>query len=99
MVDASQIQEHMEVAGSDGDHVGIVDRVDADMIKLTKNDVVAHGEHQWIPLEWVSANNATVRLSKSRPRGAGGVAGRRAHRFGRLRVRLGSAGPGASCRA
>ena len=38
MVDISQIQEHAEVIGADGVHVGTVDHVDGDRIKLTKND-------------------------------------------------------------
>ena len=32
MVNASQIQEHMEIKGSDGQHVGTVDRVEGDRI-------------------------------------------------------------------
>ncbi len=35
---ASQIREHMEVDGSDGQHVGTVDKVEGDRIKLTKKD-------------------------------------------------------------
>ncbi|MBB4086140.1 MULTISPECIES: DUF2171 domain-containing protein [Sphingomonas] len=38
MVDISQIQEHAEVIGADGTHVGTVDHVEGDRIKLTKND-------------------------------------------------------------
>jgi len=38
MVDLSQIKEHMEVIGADGVHVGTVDHVDGDRIKLTKAD-------------------------------------------------------------
>ena len=38
MVDLSQIREHMEVIGADGVHVGTVDHVDGDRIKLTKRD-------------------------------------------------------------
>ena len=38
MVEASQITEHMNVIGADGVHVGTVDHVDGDRIKLTKND-------------------------------------------------------------
>ncbi|MGI4731409.1 MAG: DUF2171 domain-containing protein [Janthinobacterium lividum] len=38
MVDISQIQEHAEVIGADGTHVGTVDHVQGDRIKLTKND-------------------------------------------------------------
>ncbi len=35
---ASEIREHMEVVGSDGQHVGTVDKVEGDRIKLTKKD-------------------------------------------------------------
>ena len=38
MADLSQIQEHMEVIGADGVHVGTVDHIDGDRIKLTKKD-------------------------------------------------------------
>ena len=38
MADTSAIQEHMEVIGADGVHVGTVDRVEGDRIKLTKKD-------------------------------------------------------------
>lgn len=38
MVDTSTIREHMEVIGADGVHVGTVDGVEGDRIKLTKKD-------------------------------------------------------------
>ena len=38
MADLSKITEHMEVIGADGVHVGTVDHVDGDRIKLTKKD-------------------------------------------------------------
>jgi len=38
MTDANAIREHMEVIGADGVHVGTVDHVDGDRIKLTKAD-------------------------------------------------------------
>ena len=38
MADLSAVKEHMEVVGSDGKHVGTVDRVDGGRIKLTKKD-------------------------------------------------------------
>jgi len=38
MADLSQIKEHMEVIGADGVHVGTVDHIDGDRIKLTKKD-------------------------------------------------------------
>ena len=45
MTDLSQIREHMEVIGADGVHVGTVDHVDGDRIKLTKADS-GEGSHQ-----------------------------------------------------
>jgi hypothetical protein len=44
MADLSQIKEHMEVIGADGVHVGTVDHVDGDRIKLTKKDSTADVE-------------------------------------------------------
>ena len=38
MTDLSQIKEHMDVIGADGVHVGTVDHVEGDRIKLTKKD-------------------------------------------------------------
>ena len=34
----SKIAEHMEVVGDDGEHVGTVDKVEGNRIKLTKKD-------------------------------------------------------------
>ncbi|GGD59956.1 DUF2171 domain-containing protein [Erythrobacter arachoides] len=46
-----KIKEHMEVIGADGVHVGTVDGVEGDRIKLTKKDSGAQvegatGEHE-----------------------------------------------------
>jgi len=52
MADLSSIQEHMEVIGADGVHVGTVDHVDGDRIKLTKADSGEgshQGHHHYIP--------------------------------------------------
>ena len=38
MTDMSKIKEHMEVIGADGVHVGTVDRVENNRIKLVKSD-------------------------------------------------------------
>lgn len=38
MADLTAIKEHMEVIGADGVHVGTVDKVQGDRIKLTKKD-------------------------------------------------------------
>ena len=45
MADLSNITEHMEVIGADGGHVGTVDHVDGDRIKLTKADS-GEGSHE-----------------------------------------------------
>ena len=46
MAGLSDIKEHMEVVGSDGKHVGTVDRVEGQRIKLTKKDSGAgHTDH------------------------------------------------------
>ena len=61
MVDVSQIQEHMEVVGSDGQHVGTVDKL---VIKLTKKDPAAEGQHHIISLDDVaSIDGGKVTLS------------------------------------
>ena len=39
------IKEHMEVIGADGVHVGTVDHLDGDRIKLTKKDS-GEGSHE-----------------------------------------------------
>ena len=73
MVDASQIQEHAEVIGADGVHVGTVDHVEGNRIKLTKKDSGAQvaegagaheGHHHYISLGLVAdVEGGTVRLS------------------------------------
>ena len=45
MTDLSQIKEHMDVIGADGVHVGTVDHVEGDRIKLTKKDS-GEGSHK-----------------------------------------------------
>lgn len=66
MADLSQVREHMEVIGADGVHIGTVDKVDGDRIKLTKKDSgVAHQDHHhYIPAGLVAAvDGDQVRLS------------------------------------
>ncbi|WP_269713871.1 DUF2171 domain-containing protein [Caulobacter sp. NIBR2454] len=45
MADLSAIKEHMEVIGADGVHLGTVDKVEGDRIKLTRADSGSHGDH------------------------------------------------------
>ena len=61
----SQVTEHMEVVGSDGSHVGTVDKVKGDRILLTTNDRDAGGVHHSIPSRWIKTVDGKVTLSKS----------------------------------
>ena len=45
MADLSQIREHMEIIGADGVHIGTVDHVEGDRIKMTRADSGSHGDH------------------------------------------------------
>lgn len=45
MSNTSAIKEHMEVVGADGVHIGTVDKVEGDRIKLTKKDS-GEGSHK-----------------------------------------------------
>ncbi len=56
------IREHMEVLGLDGRHVGTVDSVEGDRIKLTKNDREAGGKHHYIMIDVVSHVDTNVHL-------------------------------------
>ena len=51
MVEMGQVREPMEVIVADGVHLGTVDRVEGDRIKLTRADSgVAHqGHHHYVP--------------------------------------------------
>lgn len=73
MIDTSSIREHMEVVGADGVHLGTVDHMEGDRIKLTRKDSGegAHkGHHHYIPASlvaevdgrkvWLSANSDVV---------------------------------------
>ena len=73
MADTSNIREHMEVVGADGVHLGTVDGIEGDRIKLTRKDSGqgAHrGHHHFIPASliaevdankvWLSANSDVV---------------------------------------
>jgi hypothetical protein len=66
MATATQIREHMEVLGSDGVHVGMVDRVEGGTrVKLTKSDPLAEGAHHFVPLDWIERVDEHVHLDKS----------------------------------
>lgn len=65
-MNSSQIKEHMKVVGSDRQHVGTVDRVQGNHIKLTKNDPAAQGQHHVISMDMVdTVENDSVKLNMS----------------------------------
>ncbi|MGV8928125.1 MAG: DUF2171 domain-containing protein [Brevundimonas sp.] len=66
MVDLSQIREHLEVVGSDGEHVGRVDNVVGDQIELAKLDLAAGFKHHLIPVSWVAHVDEHVHLNVTR---------------------------------
>jgi hypothetical protein len=52
MFEKLRIKEHMEVADANGRHVGTVDHVEDDRIKLTRSDS-EDNMHHYLPLEAV----------------------------------------------
>lgn len=54
MARAGEVVEHMEVVGRDGEHVGIVDRVEGDRIKLTRRGE-PDGGHRYLPMAAVAS--------------------------------------------
>ncbi len=63
MVDLSRIKEHADVIGADGVHLGTVDHVDGNRLKLTKTDSSDH-KHHYIDAGLIAdIENGTVRLS------------------------------------
>ena len=56
---------HMEVVGSDGSHVGTVDKVAGDRIILTRSDENAGGIHHSVPCGWIEKVEDKVVLNKS----------------------------------
>lgn len=63
MVDPSLIREHLEVLGSDGEHLGRVDHVRGDQIELAKLDLVGGFRHHLIPVSWVRHVDDHVHLN------------------------------------
>lgn len=57
------IREHMEVVCSAGMHVGTVDHLEGDRIKLTKNDS-PDGKHHFIGMDLVDRVDDKVHLNQ-----------------------------------
>ena len=58
------IKEHMNVIASCGKKVGVVDHVEGNAIKLTKNDS-PDGHHHFIPVGWIERVDSQVHLRKN----------------------------------
>ncbi|AIE84678.1 DUF2171 domain-containing protein [Fimbriimonas ginsengisoli] len=67
MIDTQRIQVRQEVVGLDGEHVGTVDHLDGNTIKLTRKDSDSEGQHHWIPLDLVAEVDDKVYLSVTTP--------------------------------
>lgn len=52
MFEKLRIKEHMEVADANGQHVGTVDEIEGDRIKMTRTDS-DDNMHHYLPLESV----------------------------------------------
>ena len=67
VADTSGIREHMAVIGADGVPLGTVDRVEGDLIKLTRadsGDGSHRGHHHTVPAGLIAeVEGDTVRLS------------------------------------
>jgi hypothetical protein len=61
----NRVAEQMEVIGSDGQHIGTVDKVRGDRIILTKNDENAGGIHHSIPCSWIENVEDKVTVNKT----------------------------------
>lgn len=58
--------EHMQVKDKNGEHVGTVDHLEGDQVKLTKSDS-SDGQHHYLPLSQVeSMDNVAVYLNVTR---------------------------------
>ena len=80
MADRQDIAKHMEVVGSDGLHIGTVDHVEGDRIKLTRRDS-PDGAHHYVPLSDVVRTDDRVHLATTAAAlGLGAVAGQTAYK-------------------
>ncbi|MGE3074749.1 MAG: DUF2171 domain-containing protein [Dehalococcoidia bacterium] len=60
-METRQIKEHMPVVCSENGQFGVVDHLEGDMIKLTKDD---SGQHHYIPLSWVTSVDDKVHIDR-----------------------------------
>lgn len=83
MFEKWRIKEHMEVSGPEGRHLGTVDSIDGDVIKLTRSDS-ADGQHHYVDVKWVDRiEDNRAYLKPDAPLGSGGAQDAR-HGDGRM---------------
>lgn len=73
MFEKLRIKEHMEVTDAGGQHVGTVDKVEDDRIKLTKTDST-DGQHHYLLLDDVDKiddNRVYLKSGARVPMGSG----------------------------
>jgi hypothetical protein len=61
MQDTSKIKPHMPVVCSMNKQFGMVDHIEGNQLKLTKD---AQGKHHFIPLDWVTTVDDKVHVNK-----------------------------------
>ena len=71
MADLSRIQPHMEIVGADGVHLGTVDSIEGDRIKLTRQDSGSHKHHHHYVSGGLVAADAGQKQSELVAAGAG----------------------------
>tara|TARA_Y100001963_G_scaffold136251_1_gene198717 strand:- start:124 stop:378 length:255 start_codon:yes stop_codon:yes gene_type:complete len=73
MLEKLRIKEHMEVTDADGEHVGTVDKVEDEKIKLTKTDS-SDEQHHYLDLDDVDRledNRVYLKKGANIPGGSG----------------------------
>ncbi|MEW4449246.1 DUF2171 domain-containing protein [Qipengyuania sp. JC766] len=76
MFEKIRIKEHMEIADASGQHVGTVDEVDGDNIKLTKSDSMDDMHHfiAMSDVEKIDENRVVLKQGARIPEGLGNKA-------------------------
>lgn len=66
MSDGQEILPRMEVVDAENVHVGYVEAVDGDSIRLMRDDPNPAAPHHRVPVAWVVHVGQTVKLARSR---------------------------------
>ena len=65
MTDLARIRQGMAIIGSDGEHLGTVEAVEGDRIRLAESDAAAGGEHHYVAADLVTEVGDEVQLSQA----------------------------------